>query len=109
MAQVQLTLDSLGDLDDGAGRIAINGALAEAVKDLDERGEDGKAREVTIKVTLEQMAKSRNITIDVQAAVKMPSYKINPTIAEIRVGQKGKKVAVFQQHAPDDPAQTTID
>lgn len=113
MAQTTLTCDTLGDLDNGTARIAINGALSEAIKDTNERGDDGKSRKVTITLTFDQLKKSANVTVDVEASVKVPSYKTNPTVVQLKFtpdkGGKNKPIAAFQEHAAENPEQSTID
>lgn len=112
MALTTLSCDTIGDLDNGTARVAIDGALAEVIKDTNERGDDGKARKVTVTFTFKQLEKSANVTIDVEASVKVPSYKANPTVVQVRfqpTGGKNKPVAVFQEHTSENPEQTTID
>lgn len=108
MAQVGLTLETIGDLDNGNAQAAINGALSEACRDLDERGEDEKPRKVIVTVTMEKLDKGGPVKIDLDVQVKVPPYKTNTTIAETRI-HKQKPQLVFQQHAPNDPNQRTID
>jgi hypothetical protein len=46
MALTRLDFDSIGELDEGAARAVINNAFNTEINDLDDRGDDGKPREV---------------------------------------------------------------
>ena len=59
MAMKELTLDAIGDLDEGAARLIVNAALAAAIHDLDDRGSDGKAREVTVTLKMARLDEGR--------------------------------------------------
>lgn len=98
-----LTLDSVGDLANGAARHIIDAALNTVASDLEDRGDDKKKRTVTI--TLE-FCKLSNGDIDttVQATPKVPAYKTPSTFAKLRMEGK-RPVMVFQddyKHADAD-------
>ena len=110
MALKELTLDAIGDLDEGAVRLIVNAALASAVHDLDDRGSDGKAREVTITLKMARMdeGQSDNVAIHVEAGAKLPKYRAPGTIAKIKA-RDGQSTLAFQDGDAGDPDQRTID
>lgn len=61
MSKAVLSLENLGELDGGRAAGIINAALKQAVSDLDDRGDDFKAREVTITVRMEKSEKSGHV------------------------------------------------
>jgi hypothetical protein len=105
-----LTIDSLGDLDNGRARGVVNDALEMIVDDMDMRGvEDGKPRKVTIEVTM--TSDRGKISIDVQAKPTMPPYRTGDTHAKVRlrtVANKQVKELMFEDIAVDDPDQQTF-
>lgn len=110
MALVGLNLGTLGDLDDGGAAVLINHKIADAVKDLEDRGaKDGKERQVIITIRMRKMDGGKNTAVGVDAVVKAPPFRINDTVTETRIGRGEQPVLVFQQFAPDDPQQRTID
>jgi hypothetical protein len=105
--QQALTLETIGDLDSGAARVAINRTIARAIADIDDRGDDGKVRTVTIKLELKRMNNGL-IESNIVAGASVPAYRTNSTIAEPK--RKGDETQLlFQSLAPDDPHQRTLD
>ena len=106
MAITNLTCSNIGALDDGAAAHVINAALREAIADLEDRGEDGKARQVCI---ILEMTKDQGLIIaHVQAGAKIPKRRTGNTSGKIVLD--GKQAAFqFSELAPDDPTQHTID
>lgn len=106
----ELKLDAIGDLDEGAARLIINAALATAIHDLDDRGADGKPREVTISLKMVRLSegKSDNVGITVEAAAKLPKYSTPGTIGKIK-SRNGVAMLAFQESDATDPDQRTID
>ena|ERR1700676_5117515 len=107
MAMQPLTLDSLGLLDDGRAKIICERAMAEAVSDLEDRGQDGKPRVVNLKITLEQESED-SYSIVVEAGTKRPGWKTAPHPAKARK-QRGETTLVFQEFSTEDPSQTRIE
>lgn len=106
--QATLCLDNLGDLDNGTARLAIDHTIAKAIADIDDRGDDGKPRRVTIVLSLQKMDNGL-IASHVETSLKTPSLKTAGTVAKLqRRGDKETRL-VFQQFAPESPEQTTID
>lgn len=105
--QVAITCETLGDLDGGAARAIIDAAFREAVRDLEDRGDDGKPRKVVVTVTFETLDNG-HVETRVEAQAKIPQRRTASTIASIRRDQGAARL-LFQTDAPDDPAQRTID
>lgn len=105
--QSPLTIDSLGELDNGAARAIINAAIKSAVSDLDDRGEDGKARSVVITLEMGRLDNGL-VASHVSAQVKLPPRRTASTLGMVQT-RGGQSDVLFQTMAPDDPAQRTID
>lgn len=103
MAKLQLSLDTLGELDRGAARLLIDREIQRAVADLEDRGEeDGKARKVNI--SLEMVVKDGLAVVQLNCESKLPSYRSNLTAGNIKVNA-GKPVLYFQPYSPDNADQ----
>lgn len=107
MAMKKLDLDTLGLLDDGRAKVIIERAMAEAVADLEDRGADGRPREITIKIKLEQEAEDA-YSISVEAGTKRPGWKTTPHAAKARK-QRGEVTLNFNEYEADDANQTRIE
>lgn len=107
MAELKLDLDSIGELDAGMAKMAINHAIRTAIHDLDERGRDGKPREVVIKLVMHKLENGMPV-IRVLSDVKMPPFSTAETIGLLRM--EGTRAAInFQALDPKNPHQRTID
>jgi hypothetical protein len=105
-----LTLDTLGNLDDGRARGIINAAILAAVADFDDRGDDEKPRTVEVKLTLQKVRGM--LGVEVTAKTSLPTYRTERTACRIlqQTGKRGTQPAMFfQDMAPDNPEQETID
>lgn len=107
MAQAELDLESLGELDSGNAKLIINAALREAVADLDDRGRDGKERQAVITVRMRQSDAGLAV-VHVEAHAKVPARRTGGTIGML-AHQNGRSRVHFQKFDPRDPAQRTID
>lgn len=108
MPKKKVTIDNLGDLDKGIARGIINHALNQAIQDTDDRGDDGKERKVTITVSFKKMD-SGFAGIRVETAVTMPKQATGGTIGKVGFGHRGEPTLEFEELAPDNPDQQTID
>ena len=81
--KVALTLDSLGDLSSGQAGVAINAALAAAIRDTEDRGSDKKARKVVIEIELKKLG-DENVTATVRAKTTIPPYQTEQTVGNLR-------------------------
>ena len=99
---VQLTADTIGDLDGGSAKFAIDAAIRSAIRDVEDRGEDGKARDVTIKLTFKN--ENGPVSIACQVAAKIPNYSTKKTISVLH-DVAGKPTLKFQPATPQNPNQ----
>lgn len=106
MPQTQLTVDTLGELDNGIARALIQKEIDRAVADLVDRGEeDGKVRKVTIEV---EMGLHQGLVVaHVAAQAKIPPRRSRPTVGKLRV-EKGRDLLLFQPHDSSNPDQETL-
>lgn len=115
MSTALLTVDNLGDLDNGSARLAIDDAIARAAKDIDDRGQDGKEREVNIKIRMVRTdAGQGQVVMHVECGTKTPVYRTAGTIANVKVKRDEKTnesqpCLQFQTLDPKDPDQRTFD
>lgn len=101
-----LTWDQIGELDDGRSGLMIDQAIAEAVRDLDDRGsEDGEARKVLIQIDMVIKQKIPHITV--QAKVSKPNKRTAETKGKLRE-KSGVTELVFRTDNPDNPDQPTF-
>lgn len=105
MAAARLTIDTLGDLDEGAARVIINQEIQTVVSDLEDRGQDGLARTVTIKVEMAYV--KGNILTNVTAKGAIPARRSNSTVGKIRFFESVPRL-LFQEHAGENPDQQTF-
>lgn len=108
MSQQTLSLETIGALDGGHAGEAINTCIREALRDLDDRGKDGKARKVNITIEFVKTPKEQ-VEIAVEASWSGPKLRTYPTVANVRQDGKGFVKLLFQEHAPEDPDQKTLD
>ena len=101
-----ISYETLGSLDGGMAQTNIDKAIRAAVFDLEDRGADEKPRVVTITLTMKRVGDQ--VDCEVQAIPKIPSFKTAATAAEIKY-EHGEPSLFFNDLAPDDPAQQTID
>jgi len=106
----ELSCDKLGDLDNGTVRALVNSAIQSAVADLDDRGEqDGKPREVTIKLSIVNAKGLLGVTV--QVATKIPEYRSGGTAAKVAVkrgkGNNTVPILQFQEFNDENPDQPT--
>jgi hypothetical protein len=109
MPAVALSLANLGELSNGAAGVVIDAAIAAAVRDTEDRGlEDGKPREVTIKLKLTKIDDD-TVTAEVEAKTSVPAYKPKKTIGQITYAGPGKNPSiVFQPANAERPDQSPL-
>jgi hypothetical protein len=104
--KVSLSLNTLGDLSNGAARHIIDAALKAALRDTEDRGADNKVRTVTIQIELKKL-NDESITAAVKAKPTLPPYLTGPTIANIKLD--GANVdAEFNPNSAGNPDQMTM-
>lgn len=99
MSTLTLNLDNLGDLAQGSTKSMIDADIALVVSDLDQHGDDGKVREVTIKVKcwVDEGTKEKRVVITSKPS--LPARMSAETRARTKV-DRGKARLMFE----DDPA-----
>lgn len=104
MPKVPLDGMTLNMLSDGyAGRVIEEG-LADIIRDINERGHDGKARKLVIELTLVPEDKGR-VSIDTQVKTKLPAYRPPQTVAKLDDRAGG---LVFNSDCSENPDQLTV-
>lgn len=111
MALTKLCANTLGDLSEGMARGVIDAALGKIYADLEDRGEDGNPRVLTIEVTFQKT--KGLVVIDTQVAAKLPKYRTRATHGEpmqqrSRDGKTTYPVLAFQEHDAENPSQNTF-
>lgn len=109
MAKVNLSLETLGDLDSGRAERIIDHEIKTAIADLQDRGEDGQKRKVVIELMM-VINKHKRIETHVKAQAKLPPRAVHPTDAILQQDPQNarKHVLAFQQDAPDNAHQSTL-
>ena len=93
-----LTIDNLGDLDDGTIRHVVNTALQEALDDCDGRPMLEKDRKVTLTVSFvpvldAQTGAMKGVATDVEVKTKIPARKGNGDY--LRTNIRGDHVTAY--------------
>ena len=102
-----LSIDTIGELHDGAARIAINRELAKMFSDLEDRGpEDRKPRTVVITVEAVYAAEGE-FFVTAQAKANLPPFRTGETRAQIRQ-VNGQPALAFQTMNAENPNQPTL-
>src|SRR5262245_34548136 len=92
---VPLSMDTIGDLDNGIFRLLVDKQIELLAKDLGDRGEeDGKPRRLVIDV---ELIKVRGlVVITPRVDVKIPPRISNSTAAKEHMIAKGQSELLFQ-------------
>lgn len=101
-----LSLATLGELDNGAARAIIDSAINRAIDDIDDRGDDEKPRKVVITIELEKLENGL-VSARVDAKTNVPAYQTAATFAKISKRQ-GEIGLLFQPFNPERPDQPTL-
>ena len=102
-----LNAASIGELTNGQAKAIIDRELKKAISDLDDRGEeDGKPREVVIKIAL--IKKRDQVLADVRAKAILPEYRTG--ITALSAKQRGETIdLLFRSDNADNPDQPTLE
>lgn len=103
---LKLTWNNIGDLDYGIVGEMIDAALQTAMRDIDDRGEDGAARTVAIEVVMKKNLKAagKPVEVHVKCQPKLPPTQSGAVITTpVRAGQQVD--FLFQPSSPHDPDQ----
>lgn len=104
MPKVPLAGMTLAMLGDGYAGSAIDAALKNLQQDIVQRGSDGLARVLTVKVTFTPDDKLR-CKIEVDVGTKIPGFKPPATMAKYDQNAGG---LMFSPDCSENPDQTTI-
>lgn len=101
----QLTIDTLGDLDDGTLRHVVNKAIEEALTDCDNRPMLDKGRKLTLTVTAspildDRSGAMRGVEIETQVQTKLPPRATHPDT--LRTNVRGSTVEAYLPDAHQD-------
>ncbi len=104
-----ICLANLGELNEGNAQHMADKALAAAMNDTEDRGEDGKERVVTMQVRFLKI-NGNTVKIGMTADFKPPKYVVDDTIATIKAPDRRGAPTVFQfrSDSPNNPQQTTF-
>lgn len=105
---VPLSMDTIGDLDNGVFRLLVDKEIDQLAKDLDDRGEeDGKARTLTIEI---EVIKVKGVVIITpRCKVRLPARQSNSTSAKERMKSKGQTELLFQPANAPNAEQPTFE
>lgn len=106
--QKSLSLQTLGDLDGGAAGLIIDAAIREVLADLDDRGDDEQARRVSINLSLKKH-ESGLVEAHVEASAHVPKRRTAGTMSRLSRDARQQSRLTFQDGAPDNPDQRTLD
>lgn len=103
--EAALSLETLGELDEGRARAVIDHEIAKAVSDLEDRGDDGQPRKVSIELVIVKLEGIAAASVKAQA--KLPPLHTGATAAKFR-HEKGQPQLQFQTMCAEDPDQATF-
>jgi hypothetical protein len=106
--KVPLNLATLADLSGGQAGVAINAAIAAAIRDTEDRGSDKKARKVVIEIEFKKLG-DENVTTAVRAKTAIPPYQTEQTVGNLRLKQGGGVELEFNPLNGENPDQRTFD
>ena len=104
---IPLTCEHLGSLDQGHAAAIINASIRDAIKDLEDRGKDGKSRKVVIEVELKLGEREDVVEAHVSAGAKIPPRDPSPHRQD-QTSPTARSPALPGVRA-EDPNQRTID
>jgi hypothetical protein len=94
---------NLAQLSDGYTGKAIDKALGEVSRDIDDRGRDGKTRKIIITLTITPEGED-HVEIDTQVQTKMPAFR--PPTTKAKLDEKAGGM-IFNPDCRDNPSQLT--
>ncbi len=105
----ELTLDTLKEWDNGRAAVAMKQALRRAVLDLEDRPGEKKVRKVTLTAELTPNMDENGDLDDVEIAfVIATTFPPRRTLPKPAMTDRQGRL-IFNDLAPDNPAQTTLD
>lgn len=103
--QRNVCIGNIGDLAGGQAKAAINAAINAAIRDTEDRGDDKKARKVTIELEFKKVGEN-SVSTTVKAKNTIPPYVTDPTFGELTMNNGRPEIAFSPNSAsnPDQPA-----
>lgn len=99
MSATLLTAEQIPALSDGLVGRLIDQALKSAAHDLDERGDDGDPRKVTIEIVMEKEPQTNKCSIKADVKVTTPKFK-SPKTQGVVTAEKGQSILAFETDSP---------
>lgn len=115
---VPLTTATLAVFDNGLTAAIIDEAIADAVRDCNERPNNKKPRSVAINISIvpvvrEQGGDAENVSVQVGVKTARPAFKGGANVCGLRYVRndngKNELVSVFMPGSPSNPNQPTFD
>ena len=104
-----LAAENLAELSGGYAGLAINAALAAALKDTEDRGhEDEKERKVVITIGFKKVTDDGDVRIGCKVKTSIPDYQTGDTVALLKSKRGGRVDAEFRPSNPERHDQPTI-
>ncbi len=104
---VKLSWRTIGELNQGSAGVLIDRAIADAIHDLDDRGqEDNKARKVNVTLVLEPR-KDGEAEASVEVKLSLPAYQTAQHVCG-RVRSGGELALLFEGLSPERPDQRAL-
>ena len=104
MSTLTLNLENLGDLDQGSTKSMIDSDIALCVADLDTHGDDGRVREVTVKVKMwveNPGTPKASKRVVVTSKPSIPARMSGETMARTKI-DRGKARLMFEDDPQDE-------
>lgn len=104
--EAKLNLTTIRDLSNGQAEAVINAAIQQAMRDLDDRGDDKKPRKVSIEMEFKKLSEDV-VTATVKAKTTLPPYVTQPTFGTVGVDGATTHMR-FNPNNADDYEQQTL-
>lgn len=103
-----LGADTLAQLGQGSFGRVVDDEAARVVRDIEERGQDGKSRKLAITLEIYYDDERRKYVVEPSCQAKLPPQKAYPTEAKIEFDPvKRQHVLMFNPNDSDNVNQTT--
>ncbi len=102
--------DTLGKLGQGMFGRVVDDELARITRDLEERGQDGKSRKLTIQLEIYFDDKRRRYVVEPSCQAKLPPQKAYPTEVKVEFdAEKRQHVMMFNPNSDEVDQRTIVD
>ena len=103
MSATTLSLETIGQIDDGAAETLIEQELQRAIADTDAFGADFKKRKVVIQVTFQVDKKSGMLKTSLQCQAKLPARETREVGSETKK-ERGVPKLLFEEFGESEAA-----